>query len=215
MKRILHQKVVASIVAATVVALVSAPRAVLAAGNGMPQFGSVDVQKVLANYNKKSALDAQVADMNQRLDAQFKIQVGSGMLNKLQQDQLGTLLNKVNKSDSDQAQITALEAESTKDSQELIGLQTKTDPSQADKDRLVALTKQQQDGQQILQDVATQYRAQVQAQNDKLSADLTDSVKVAIAAVAKQRGIDVVFDSQVAIYTSNDLTADVDAKLNK
>ena len=40
-------------------------------------------------------------------------------------------------------------------------------------------------------------------------------MKEAIAAVAQQRGLAVVFDSKLALYTANDVTDDVLKRLNK
>ena len=178
-------------------------------------FGSVDVQKVLAGYSKKGALDAEVQDLTKHLDDAFKIQASSPMLSHDQQVQLGTLLQKTGPSDAELAQITALEASSKKDSDDLAALQTSKTLSDADKAKLDTLTKQQQLGQQTLQDIASSYRDQVQAQNEKLSGEMSDVIKATIADVAKKKGLDVVFDSQVAIYTANDITTDVLAKLNK
>lgn len=178
-------------------------------------FGSVDVQKVLAGFTKKAALDQQITDLNTKLDAEFKQQVNSPMLSATQEQELGTLLAKDAPTDADKARITELEAISQKDADELTSLQQVKDPTDDQKSRLAVLTKEQQDGQAVLQSTADAYRAQVQAENDKLSAQLSDMVKTAISAVAQQKGLAVVFDSQVAIYTANDITDAVTKQLNK
>lgn len=178
-------------------------------------FGSVDLAKVVAGYKKKADLDQQIQAVSQKLDAQFKQQVGSDMLSREDQQKLTELLNKPTLSDADRAQITALQQQSTKDAQELTSLQQKQNPTPADQARLQTLTQQRQTGQQALQEVADSYKAQVQAQQDKLSAQLSDTVKAAIAQVAKDHGLMMVFDGQFTIYSANDITDDVLKRLNK
>jgi Skp family chaperone for outer membrane proteins len=177
--------------------------------------GSVDLSKLLAGYKKKADLDAQIQALSQKLDAQFKQQVGSDMLTKDEQTKLTALLSEANPSSPDQAQITALQQESASAAQALAALQQKANPSAADQAQLTALTQQHQAGQQALQDVADAYKAQVQAEQDTLSAQLSATVKTAITAVAQQHGLALVFDSQFAIYCSNDITDEVLKQLNK
>ncbi len=178
-------------------------------------FGSVDLGKILTGYSKKAALDDQIKALNDQLDAQFKEQEGSDMLNKTQQQQLTALLAKSPRSAADTAQITLLEQQSAKDTQELIGLQQKSSPTAADSARLTALTQQHQAGQQALQDTADELKTKLQAEQDRLSTQLTDTIKAAVAAVAQQRGLTVVFNAQVAVYSANDITTEVLARLNK
>lgn len=188
---------------------------VLAAPAGSLQIGSVDLQKVSDGYTKKGSLDQQLQDMNQRLLARFQQQTNSAMLSKDQQTRLQTLLAKPGPSDAEKAEIAALQAQSTKDSQELATLQQKKDLTDADKARLTALTQQQQGGQQVLQEVSDSYTKQLDAEKLRLNAQLTEAVRAAIIAVAKDRKLDAVFTSEVAIFTTNDITDDVLKRLNK
>lgn len=194
-------------------ALLSRPA--LAAPPGLLQIGSVDLQKVSDGYTKKGGLDQQLQDMNQRLLARFQQQTNSAMLSKEQQTRLQTLLAKPGPSDAEKAEIAALQAQSTKDSQELATLQQKKDLTDADKARLTALTQQQQGGQQVLQEVSDSYTKQLDAEKLRLNAQLTEAVRAAIIAVAKDRKLDAVFTSEVAIFTANDITDDVLKRLNK
>jgi Skp family chaperone for outer membrane proteins len=178
-------------------------------------FGSVDLSKVLAGYKKKAALDEQIQALSQKLDAQFKQQVGSDMLSKDDQDKLTALLSKPDIGDADKAQITALQQQSAKDAQELAALQQKQNPSADDTARMQALTAQHQAGQQALQDTADAYKAQVQTEQDRLSAQLSATVRTAIGEVAKDHGLMMVFDAQITVYSANDISDDVLARLNK
>lgn len=178
-------------------------------------FGSVDLSKILAGYKKKATLDQQIQTLSQKLDAQFKQQVSSDMLSKDDQLKITTLLNKPNLGDADRAEITSLQQQSAKDAQELVALQQKQNPSAADTARMQALTQQHQAGQQAIQDTADAYKAQVQAEQERLSAQLSATVRTAIGQVAKDRGLMMVFDAQITVYSANDISDEVLARLNK
>lgn len=178
-------------------------------------FGSVDVQKVLAGYTKKATYDDQINQLNARLQAYMQQQSSSPMLSKADQDQLGALLAKPSPTDQDKVTISQLQQKSTQAVQELAALQQKPNPTDADKARLAQLQQMQDAGKQALDDTYKGYQDQVQAANAALSQKLSDEVKAAITDVAKQRGLAVVFDAQVAIYTTNDITDDVVKRLNK
>ncbi len=186
-----------------------------AAAPGALAMGNVDLDKIIAGYGKKAAYDQQVQDLNAKFDAQFKQQVNYDMLSKAQQTQLTELLSKPTPASQDQAAITALQAQSTKDAQELATLQQKQNPTADDQARLQALTQQHQAGQQALKDVADGYSAQVTARQQALSTELSNTVREAIVAVAKEKGLSMVFTSQIAIFSTNDITEDVLKRLNK
>ena len=186
-----------------------------APATGAAQFGSVDINKIQAASTKKEAYDTTLHDMASRLDAQFKQQAAYVMLSKDEQLQLSQLLAKANRSDVENTQVTALEAKATHDAQELTNVQQNKNPSSTDSARLDALTKQYQAGQQALTDIGEEYQSQLKKASDTDNADFTKSVKEAISVVAQQRGLAVVFTSDVAVYTGNDITDEVVKRLNK
>lgn len=178
------------------------------------QFGGVDLARILAGYNKKADLDGQIQALNQKLQSQFNAQQNSPMLTRGQLTRLGVLVSKSPRTDAETAELTGLQQQAAASAQELTTLQQKPSPTDADKARLTTLTTQLQSGQQALQEISTSYTTQVQQEQDRLSARLSDQVKVAIAAVAQQRGLAAVFNSQYAVYTANDITDDVLKRLN-
>ena len=194
---------------------VTAPPARAADAPAAVLFGSVDLQKIESGYSKKAAYDQQLQQLQQKLGGYLQQQGSFAMLSKADQTQLGVLLAKPAPTAQDTAQINALEAKSTQAAQQLTTLQQEQNPAQADKDQMAQLTQLQKDGQAALQDQSTAYQAQVQQESDQLSQQFAADVKTAISAVARQRGLAVVFDSQVALYTANDITDDVLKTLNK
>ena len=178
-------------------------------------IGVVDVDKVAAGAKQKAALDDQLKAMNQSLQEDFNQQTNALMLTKDEQDTLYGLLNKPVKTDADTAQITELESISSKDASELAALQQEKNPSDSDTQRLAVLSGEKSDSDQILTNIAQEYRDEAQSETDKLQQQLLDSINAAIAAVAQQRGLVLVFSKQVALYGAIDITSDVLAHLNK
>jgi len=201
----------APVVAVAMIA--SVPVAAHAAETGA--FGSVDLGKIQAGYAKRGDLEKSIQDLGERLTAAMKQQESSDMLDAAHEKQLGDLLVKPNITDADRAAISKLMAQSSADATELAGLQQKQNLSDTDKSRLDFLTKERQSNKAAIDQLKADYTDQLRAQQDKVSTQFTDIVRQAIAAVAKEKSLGVVFDSTVAIWTANDITDDVLKRLNK
>ncbi len=177
-------------------------------------FGSVDIQKVLAGYTKKTTSETAFQVVVSGYQSALQVQQANTMLAAPEQQQLGSLLLKTNRTPADDAQIKTLETKSQSDASELIALQQKASPTDADRARLAVLTQEQQNGQQVLQTVADSYKQAIDQRNQQVSDAITAEIRAAVAAVAQQRGLTVVFDSSVAIYAANDVTPQVLTRLN-
>jgi Skp family chaperone for outer membrane proteins len=144
----------------------------------------------------------------------YSTQAANPMLTSDQQTQLGNLLLKATPTDADKAQIQTLETQSQKDAQALAALQQPKDLTDADRTQLAALTNEQQTGAQALQAVQDDYQQRMQRENDQLVQQISDDIRAAVAAVAKQKGLSLVFSSDAVIYSENDITQAVISKLN-
>jgi len=179
-----------------------------------PIFASVDMSKVIASYSKRAADDATFQQAQQQYQDVFKTQTANSMLDEQDQTTLGNLLLLGDTATQDQKQqIADLETKSSTDASTLAALQQNTSPTDAQKVQLTQLTQEQQAGQAALNDIRDNYQQQLDQQNQTLSASINADIRVAVAAVAKQQGITVVFDSSVAIYAANDVTQAVITKL--
>jgi Skp family chaperone for outer membrane proteins len=186
-----------------------------AAPAGLPTFGSVDIQKLQTQSSRKAKYDADLHALADRLDTAFKQQTSSIMLTRAEQTELGSLLSKANPNDADRARVAALQGQAARTAQELANLQQAKAPTPADTARLAALTGQYQSGQAALQEVGDGYQVQLKKLSDQDNAEFTRSVREAITAVAQQKGLSVVFTSDIAVYTTNDITEDVVKRINK
>ncbi len=186
-----------------------------APASGMPTFGSVDIQKLQTQSAKKAKYDTDLRALAERLNTAFTQQAASIMLTKAEQTELGGLLSKAGPNDTDRARIAVLQNQASKAAQELTDLQQVKTPTPADTAHIAALTTQYDTGKTALSDIGEGYQAQLKALQEKDNTEFTLAVKEAIAAVAQQKGLSVVFDSNLAVYTTNDITADVVKRINK
>ena len=177
-------------------------------------FGSVDIQKIITKYNKTAAMNAQIDLLRSQFGEVIKTQAANPMLSAVDQQQLSDLLLKTTLTDADKQTISALEAKSQKDSQDLATLQQKKDLTDPDRIRLQQLTDEQKTGAQALDEQNQRYTQSIQDKNTELGQQVADDIRAAVATVAQQKGLSAVFDSQFAIYTANDVTQAVIAKLN-
>lgn len=195
--------------------MLAGPHTAKAAPAGVPVFGSVDIGRVQSESTRKAKYDADLRALADRLQSAFKQQANSIMLNKADQTELGTLLIKSNPNDTDRARVTALIAKSATAGQQLTDLQQKKEPTPADTAKLTELTSLYQNGQTVLQAVQDDYQAQLKKLNDDDTTQFTKLIKDAITAVAQQKNMTAVFSSDVALYTTNDITSEVVKRVNK
>ncbi len=182
---------------------------------GQQVFGSVDISKLQQNSARKTKYDTDLRALADRLDSTFKLQAQSLMLSAADQNELGTLLNTPRPTDAQRAQITALQTRAAGNASRLTELQQKKDPTPADTAQLGVLTDMATSGQKIVTDVGAGYQAQLKKLSDDDNTAFTQVVKEAIAAAARERGLSMVFTSDVAVYTTNDITEDVIKRINK
>lgn len=213
------KKMNGTVLGAAALALVSLsmarPAAAAPAAAGQQVFGSVDISKVQSQSTRQAKYTADLQALQDRLGSSLKLQAQSMMLSAADQAQLGTLLNTPRPSDPQRAQITALQTKASSNAQQLTDLQQKKDPTPADTAQLGTLTDMATNGQKIVTEAGTGYQAQFAKARDDDSTAFTQLVKEAIAGAARERGLTMVFTSDVAVYTTNDITEDVVKRLNK
>jgi len=201
--------------ALTLLSLTAAKPAAAAPAPGTLVIGSVDIGRLSVGSTRKAKYDADLRALADRLDTTFKTQAQNLMLDLADQNELGTLLSSPRPSESDRARITALETKAAANSQKLIDLQQRKDPTPADTAQLGQLNDMNAAGQKIVQDIGAGYQARLKKLNDDDTTAFTQAVKDAINAVAQQRGLTLVLTSDIAVYSANDITDDVIKRINK
>lgn len=199
--------------ALSLLTLAPRPAAAAPAGSG-PVIGSVDILKLQTQSTRKARYDAELRTLQDKLSASLQAQAKYPMLPAPELTELGTLVSSPRPSESDRARVTALETKSEQTSQQFIALQQKKDPTPADTAELGRLTDLGNASQNTLKNVSDSYQAQLKKLNDADTTAFTQIVKEAIAASAQQHGLTVVLTSDIAVYTTNDITDDVIKRVN-
>ncbi|MBP6962881.1 MAG: OmpH family outer membrane protein [Armatimonadetes bacterium] len=183
-------------------------------------FASVDVEKAFNDYKKKQDLDKQVMAELQQLQSKLELRQTHPLLTKAEFDELAALKAKEKPTDAEKKRIETMEAMSTQKEKDLQALRQKTTPTDEEKASMAALQEVAKQTETELRDSAKQADTEWQAKRYELSKQVMEDVQAAVAAVAKQKNITMVFNKSagetvLVVYSSNDITADVIARLNK
>lgn len=182
-----------------------------------PVFGSVDLQKCLQESKGRQQGEDQLRAFQQGLQSALQRLAGSSsrFLDEAEIREMAALYEKENATDGDKKRIQALEAKGDVSSAEVAKLQQVPTPNDAEKKRFDELNTINQKGESVIQGLKDTYTARLNARREELLVQVTDKVREAVGKIAKDKGLTVVFDAQVALYTANDITPDVIKQLNK
>jgi len=216
----LHGAIAAAILALFIGALVGSS-AFAAETKPAAAFGTVDVEKAFDNYEKKQQLDQELVKFVDQLDQKLAMRRDNRLLTPAEFDQLAGLKAKEKPTADDTKKIEELIASSKQREQELQALQQKPDTTEAEKTRLKELTDQGNKNDQLLKDEIGKYQEEITNRQIELSRQIMQEVEAAVASVAKEKGLTLVFNKSAAgepgliIYSNVDITDEVLKKLNK
>lgn len=210
-------KLTLTAVAVVCVALSGRPAQAQANKPAPSGFGSVDLQRVFNEYKLKqtSSDQAQAFGQGKERVLQRLVDASAVFLPDAEGRELAGLYEKAAPSDAEKTRITALENKARGLSDELRGLQNVAAPNDQQKARLAELSGAQSKGRETFQTLQQNFRTQVEQLNAQLTQKIADDIKAAVARQAQEKNLAVVFDAVVAVYTANDITADVIKQLNK
>ncbi|HLK59611.1 MAG TPA: OmpH family outer membrane protein [Chthonomonadaceae bacterium] len=98
---------------------------------------------------------------------------------------------------------------------EFLSLQGKQQPNQAEQDRLKELNRMELDTSKRIKERQQAAQDDLQKQAAAVREKMDSDVRTNIIEVAKQKGYNLVFSSEVVLFCDNDLTDEVLKKLNK
>jgi Skp family chaperone for outer membrane proteins len=180
-------------------------------------FGIIDEIKLSAEYKAKENLDTELRNMGNKFNQRLQRRADMAFLSKEEHETLDGLYEKATQTDQDKAKITELETKARKRAEEINTLSQKkqTELSDAEKKTLDQGSKDFREAQQryalVKENLETESRSYINTQTE----DLRKKVRAAVAKVAEQKGIAIVFSSEVTFYAGTDLTQAVLAELNK
>lgn len=184
---------------------------------GMPVFGSVNVQQVMNDSKQRKADADELNGMVQGIRGvlQQLQEGGARYLTEAEIKELAGLLEKKMPTDVEKKRISELDDKGSLKAVQKQRLEQTPMPTAEQNKQLADLDGSAQKGLAILKQMSEDYARRVQDREVELNNKTVLAIKAIIAKVSKEKGISVVFDSQVAIYTANDLTDEIIKQINK
>lgn len=191
--------------------------AVWAQNNAAATFASVDMQRVLTESKARQQSAQEFGALQQNLQGVLRrLEQGSArFLSDAEIRDLVRLYENQKPTDADKKRIGDLEQKGDLAAAQLRRLEQIASPDDAQRKQFADLNQSQQKGAETLQTVLGDYQKRLGEREREIQTKLEANIRTAIAQVAKEKGIVVVFPSQVALYAANDITADVLKVLNK
>jgi len=182
-----------------------------------PTFASVDVGQILNESKARQRDGAELNDLVATLRGvmQQLEDGGARFLAEADIRKLEALYEKKMPTEADKKAIADLENQAASKSSDKRRLENTATPTDVEKKQFADLGDAEQKGNLVLKSLNDEFAKRVDARDVELSNKTVLSIKAIIAKVAQEKGISVVFDNKVAIYTANDITADVVKQLNK
>ena len=186
------------------------------AATGTAQFGSVDVNQILS---ESKARQKDVAEIN-ALSGTFRnvlqqLQTGAAhYLSEAEIREYATLLEKPTPTDADKKRIAALQAGADAKSAQMTRLENVAAPTDEQKKQFTDLSDTRQKGDDVVKAIADDMSKRFDLREGDLRNKTVLDIRGVIAKVAQDKGLSVVFDSSVALYTANDITAEVIKQIN-
>lgn len=122
---------------------------------------------------------------------------------------------KENPTDADKADLTTVKNAITTRTKQLADLQAKASKTADDVSVLEAMQRDVQMTQASARDLQDMFNRELPALQDAAAKVVDDQARQAVAAIGKEQGFTVVFDTLVAPYGAHDITAESLARMNK
>jgi len=171
------------------------------------QFAIVDFQRCANESKLKAELDAKFAARQKGLTAVFEKLKGASAVFLIKE--LAGLYEKAQANDTEKKRIETLQQIADQRAGAARRLENTANPTDEQKKELERLAQSQQDGAAALQAVGNEYQQRVEKQGGDFEEQLSAKVKEAVAEVAKQKSLTLVFDAAVVVYAAADITPDV------
>lgn len=180
-------------------------------------FATVDFQKISNEYKAKQAVETDLANMQARFQGRLTRRAEMPCLSEEDHVQLDALREKDSTAQTadDKKKIADFETRGGKLSEELQSLRQKKELTDAEKKRLQELEAALVRTQQRYAALKEELEGKIREYGVSKSEALMKEIRAAIAKVAEQRGVAIVFNSEVALYAGVDITQSVLGELNK
>lgn len=182
-----------------------------------PNFAIVNFRKCAADSKLKQELDVQFAEVRKQLEGVFQKlrDANSVFLSPAEIKELAGLYEKTQPNDTEKKRIEALQTLADQRGGAAKRLDNTANLNDDQKKELEKLAQLQQDGAAALQAVGDEFKQRIEAKGQEFEDKLAAKVKEAVAAIAKEKNITLVFNADVVVYAASDITPDVIKALQK
>jgi len=183
-------------------------------------FGTVDIEKAYAGYQKSAQIREELKAAYDKANLKLDLMKANKLLTQEEITELVDLNTKDKQTDADKARISVLLDASKNRDQELQTLEQKQDATDAEKARRQELLDQRKKSEDAHKKAFETYQKDLGTQENELLAAAKKDIVDAVAAVAKDKSIAIVFNRSIGladfiVYSSVDITDDVVKRLNK
>jgi len=182
---------------------------------GTSAFGMVDLKRVVDEYDQRKALEAQLQQMRDQMRAKLQWRANNLLLEEAEISEYENLASITNPTEQQKQRMQQIEQKSRQLNEELSQLRQKNPPTEQDTQRINQLTAIENRNKEVLMQLQDQFEQQINARRDEMINQMLQDIRKAVAAVAQEKKLAVVFDSTQVLYASNDITGDVIKRLNK
>jgi Skp family chaperone for outer membrane proteins len=168
---------------------------------------------VLKDYKAYQDAEAEFRDFAAGRDAEIQERVALRLLTPDELKEYQNLQAVVAPSEEQKRKMEQLRAVAQARESELKALAALSNPTDDEKKRLADLQELAAKSAPEIQELRTRAREEVNARNKELSDKIERTIQQALAAVAKDKRLDLVLDKQLVLWGGVDITADLKAKL--
>lgn len=201
------------IIAAGVMFLASS---VWAQARGAPSgFGAVDLKRVVDEYEQRKTMEQQLQQLRDQLRVKLQWRANNLLLSEEEINEYENLASLTNPTQQQRQRIQQIEQKSQQLNQELSALRQKNPPTEQEVQRINQLTASENRNKEVLAQKQDQFEQELSTRRDEMINQMLQDIRKAVAAVAQEKALAVVFDTSMVLYASNDITNDVIRRLNR
>lgn len=202
--KLIHTLRVALVAAVALLALATPGRA-------QGQFGVVDFQRCISESKARQTAAMEFDTLQKSLNAVLgKLdQPGVAFLSKAEITELLSLYEKTAPSDAEKKRIGEIETKADQQIGAMKRLESTNPLNDDQKKQIQTLADAQQLGVQTLKEIQRVYQGRLEQKDGELSSNISKIVKEAVAKVAKEKNLAMVFGADQVVYAQVDITEDV------
>lgn len=185
------------------------------ARNAPGGFGVVDLKRVVDEYEQRRVLESQLQQMRDQLRARLQWRANNLLLEEAEITEYEQLSSITNPTEQQRQRMQQIEQKSQQLNRELSELRQKNPPSEQEVQRINQLTAIENRNRESLLQKQEQFEQELNTRREEMINQMLQEIRKAVAAVAQEKGLAVVFDSSFVLFASNDITSDVIRRLNR